>query len=302
MSIVVLLLARLAAGLVVTREESVKPSDHFAIIWAFEFAEGGELNVTINLDKTNPAMRLNNSLQYLLCLDEEVEMLRPARPEDICSGEVFSFLKCERQSNFGNGFGFQHTWNVARTESNWYRILQLNCHADAYQSKLDIRAVNPGGEHLSVSELPYKTLYLATSIMWGIFALVWTGNWFLYRKFNIKLQRLVTGVPLVHCFVALFQLMEWTTKSRTGVESPELKWAAFFLVCVAKGVFFGALLVIGKGWGITRGSLSAFDMRRIFVMTVMLIVANGIIAQYQGFLLFFLVVMYAPPFSWHHTA
>jgi type II secretory pathway component PulF len=91
-----------------------------------------------------------------------------------------------------------------------------------YQTRIQINAVNPGGEHLSVSEMPYKTLYAVTTAIWALFAILWTGNWFLYRGFNVKLQRLITVVPVVHSLVALFQLMQWMTKSQSGLESPEL--------------------------------------------------------------------------------
>jgi len=61
-----------------------------------------------------------------------------------------------------------------------YRLLQLNCRETAWSGSLSYTAMNPGGEHLSLTLVPYKTLYL-----WLVVAYVYSYT------FMLKLQCLI---------------------------------------------------------------------------------------------------------------
>jgi len=217
---------------------SLSSDTRFSILWSFEFASGGSLNFTIDM----PSFPSSNvSLELLVCTDTEIDHFRNTDISTICAAAFpisrNSFLPCEWAQQFGpasNDGVHSLQMSIASTEHNWYRLLQLNCFEESFEVYLSYIAMNPNGEYLSLSQVPFKALELYAAVGWGILTLLWCINWWRYRFFNVKLQRVITVVPLVKMTVALANLYYWRAESSTGRQPTSLYWVCFFLLGVAR--------------------------------------------------------------------
>lgn len=274
------------------QEISISTHEEFTIVWSFEFAVGGELDMTIKLQNSGGATRVNHSIQFLLCTDAEIEPLRNAQFSDVCAKPRFDYVQCKWQENMGLGHDMKTRHKLIADSRDWYRLLQLNCKKDTYLGSYDLTAINPGGEYLSLAEVPYKMLFLVAIVAWSLLLVAWCANWLRYRFFNIKLQRAITSVPFIQIAVSIASMFYWRERSSTGYEPEALYITMFMLSCLSKGIFFICLVFIGKGWGITRNQLGTQELKRIWGMIILLMVAQGVYSKFKGFLLFFLVIMY----------
>jgi len=128
---------------------------------------------------------------------------------------------------------------------------------------------------------------------WAGLLVLWLLNWVPYRYFNIKLQRLLSLIPVMEIAWAVVQTLLWREQSITGVEGPDyLIYLASIFNCACIGTLFGCLIAVSRGLGILRGSLRTIEGRKVWVQVVMLILATGVYDLFGGFLLFFLVIMY----------
>lgn len=262
--------------------------DTFSIVWSFEFAAQGKLDLTASLLE-DPTLR-NRSLQLLLCTDAQMDLLRSTRLSDVCTVKPFDYLEPERQMSLGLGVGSQHSWHVVAQDVMWLRLLQLNCDSDTWKVQVDLVAVNPGGEYLSLSQVPFKLVWLISGCIWAALFVLWCLNWVPYRYFNVQLQRILSLIPLANIVLAITETLEWREKSRIGMETEYLTYLVQVANCISTGVLFGCLVCISKGYGITKGSLR--DARRVWVLVVLLMIATGVYESFGGFLLFFLVITY----------
>jgi hypothetical protein len=291
-SFILLFLFSAHAMISVDDQINVESKERFSVLWSFEFAVGGSLNMKILMDNTTSMQQPNNSIQFLFCTDRQIDPLRSARLEDVCGTPTFNFVPCVWQGQLGLEYGLSTSFSYNATTESWYRLLQLNCPAGEYSGKLTYVAQNPGGEYLSLSEVPFKTLYVVTAAMWSALAMIWVWNWFRYRWFNIHLQRLITIVPVSKALISLSFLFYWREGSITGQFPSNWAWSNYIFAVLDLGAFFGSLLVIAKGWMITRGRFTKFEIRRVTAMIFLLMLSKAIYTWFNGFVLFFLVIMY----------
>jgi len=144
--------------------------------------------------------------------------------------------------------------HTARTR-DFHRLYVLNCKEDSYRFSMSYYAVNPGGEFLSLSQVPYKTLYLWAAYGWSLLTVLWACNLFRYRHWNIKVQRPMLLVPLTQIAASVAQLYFWRQASKTGRYPKDLLAARNILTAFAQGMLFLNALLIARGWGILRAHI-----------------------------------------------
>ena len=87
--------------------------------------------------------------------------------------------------------------HVARTQG-WYRLVQLNCQQDLFTVHLDAVAINTGGQYLSVSDIPFISIYKTLAAIMGLLTMVWVASWYCMQtitcfvKFSLMFCCLVT--------------------------------------------------------------------------------------------------------------
>lgn len=121
-------------------------------------------------------------------------------------------------------------WEMEAPSRSWYRVLQLNCPGDAWRGTMSFIAVNPGGEYLSMSDVPNKTLYLITSFLWTVIYIAWASHVWLYRAFNVRLHTVMVAAPVLKAADSVAQLMYWRLSSETGIE-PQVRAHTHTLAC-----------------------------------------------------------------------
>eukprot|EP00479_Gromia_sphaerica_P012871 TRINITY_DN6954_c0_g1_i1.p1 TRINITY_DN6954_c0_g1~~TRINITY_DN6954_c0_g1_i1.p1 ORF type:complete len:119 (-),score=16.87 TRINITY_DN6954_c0_g1_i1:498-854(-) len=107
---------------------------------------------------------------------------------------------------------------------------------------------------------------MVVSILWSVLLVMWCYNWWRYRKFNVKLQRFMTVVPVTQIVSSVVLLHYWRAKSATGLEPTLFYWLFFVTVGVARGAFYVTLIYIAKGWSVTRAELTRSELRYIWSM------------------------------------
>ncbi len=65
----------------------------------------------------------------------------------------------------------------------------------------------------------------------------------------------MTLIPISTSISALIQVFLWQQRSKTGVEPVMLHWLSWLAVGICRGIFFFVLMLIAKGWSITRAHL-----------------------------------------------
>lgn len=141
--------------------------------------------------------------------------------------------------------------------------------------------LNPGGEHLGFPYIPLPKLYIFFTVAWVVLAGLWCFNWIWHRQQRIKLHRVITLFPILKAAVAAYALGYWQHWSNVGMcecawicsekkkgnslaelyiwyagsASVGLVLGYWLLYILFKAVFYTVLLLIAKGWRITRDKI-----------------------------------------------
>lgn len=269
---------------------SISSSQHFQIVWDFEFDKGGQMDFRSELVASNKIA--NTSLQLIFCSEEQMQPLENVRVQDVCISETFDTVECIWQGQFGVSYDTVGAFNYTIPERGWYKLLQLNCDTIDWEVQLDYVAVNPGGEYLSLSDVPFKLTFLTSAGAWLLVALVWVCFWCPYRHFNVKLQRLFTLVPLIKTVSSLMWCWMWTHASVLGTRNEYLNIGAYITCSLDHGITMVVLILAALGWHITRGRLSDLEFKRLFTIGAMVSLSFFLYLLLDGFFVFLLVIVF----------
>jgi hypothetical protein len=202
------------------------------------------------------------------------------------------------------------------TSAAYFNFLFLACWPQGSVS-FDVTAnyhlTNPGGEELSSGEIPLKTATVGFAAAWAaIAALVllamahskvfWAppAEWqaaALSAQVDPSINNpvrpvhwLLLGVPLLHMGAAAMDWYYWNTISRTGVWEVGLELTSDGATQVAAGGLLGLLLLLSRGWQITRQRLAPVEMRQIVGLLMAYVVAWSAYNFVGGYFLLFVVV------------
>eukprot|EP00808_Paulinella_micropora_P015863 g65318.t1 len=73
--ILVLVFVHCVSAMIETKPILIDAQEHFTIVWFFQFAKDGELNMSIIMDDTESMKRSNTSLQFMLCTESQVLLM-----------------------------------------------------------------------------------------------------------------------------------------------------------------------------------------------------------------------------------
>lgn len=292
--LVLTLYANHCTSLIQEQTIPVNEEDTFKVLWRFKFAEGGTLNMDVHID-TKYSPYNNGSIQLFLCSGAQLEPLRETPAPEVCAEIPTKSIKCYQHVLVGKQTNLIN-WSFKQTAltTDWYHFLQLNCLKDRYILNVKITAINPGGEYLSLSEVPYVSMYFVVTIGWGILVFLWLINIFLYRVWNMKLQKAMLIIPSILVVLSFFKLLDWKYRSSTGLYSLPLIITVYFFECFNMAALFTVIILMAEGWSITRGNLSVSEMRKIGLLIFLLIIVQGTYLAFeaQSFLFLFVVVIY----------
>lgn len=177
-----------------------------------------------------------------------------------------------------------------------YRLLQLNCEEIEYKGQLSYVAVNPGGEYLSLTFVPYKTMFKYVGIGFSLFVLAWAWHIYRHRHFNISAQLVLLPVPLCKAVLSLVSDAYWNTASTTGTAPSGLYWLSFLLLLANRALIFGTVLILATGYGILHPRVPRVFSSRIATLVGFYTLAYALYQMDFAMALLLMIVNYA--FIW----
>lgn len=103
-----------------------------------------------------------------------------------------------------------------------YAVFAFQCDHSSdsqFSGTMSWTARQADGSYLSYDQRPFKPLYTVALFVWSGLVLIWVGNWWRYRGWNVRLQRALTCVPLVCALTSAAWLHTWTVEASTGIAS-----------------------------------------------------------------------------------
>jgi len=192
------------------------------------------------------------------------------------------------------------TVNFTHEEENvpdegMYYFVMLSCPADTQQTvnyEFNYELENPNGQQLGTETLPLPTLYMVLFAIWTLLLGIWCFNWLKFRHHKIMLHHLVTLIPLLKVISVFYDAIYWDTWSKVG-DVTLWSTALYFTVSVVfELIFFTTLVLMAKGWCITRNDLAVVENKSIVVTVVALVSALLFYKILGGYYLFALIIMY----------
>lgn len=155
--------------------------------------------------------------------------------------------------------------------------------------------MNPRGQHLDTGHEPLPRMYLGLMVTWmfllfaqGAHALTWHAN-----KIT-NLHRIMMAVPVfkvVHCATGMFK---WNTMSVRGFFPFWVQVMHVSAMTLNQAATFGTLLLVARGWLVTRRSLPNSEKQTTVTCITLLVVLNFAYRYYSlsNFSFFALAILY----------
>lgn len=163
---------------------------------------------------------------------------------------------------------------------NSYSLALLNCvdQLPTTLKKSDLEVIvdisyrlQNGNQELSLGYEPLPITYSLLCAMWSILCLIWAVSWIYYKSNRVSLHWLVILVCLLKLSMIAVALSYWRVCQATGKCIQQVKYVQSFLFAISETAFFCALLLVAKGWKITRVKLPAGEVRTISIALVLLL-------------------------------
>jgi hypothetical protein len=117
--------------------------------------------------------------------------------------------------------------------------------------------LNPGGQNLPTAEAPLPSVYTAFAAAWGIFAAVAGGVLSARRAWCSPLHATLLSVLLLKIVHMSVAQAKWGALSRRGARDVPLDMTLVVVLTMSQVNYLGVLLLLSRGWAVTRSSLGA---------------------------------------------
>ena len=191
--------------------------------------------------------------------------------------------------------GGPHEYKVTMLTRKMYEWAFAVCGEGTAVLHADYTLMNPGGEHLDFGHEQLPQLYLSFLLVWTILCFV-QMFWFkwLHSATITTLHKIMLLVPLFKMLACAVAMVRWDTVSKIGYLPDWISKAGVFVDCANNAATFGALMLIARGWLITRRHLPLPEVQSTVTSILLLIVLTLSYKLYQlGNLSFFaLAILY----------
>ena len=129
---------------------------------------------------------------------------------------------------------------------------------------IEINYKNPNG-YLSFTEIPFVSVYLAFVPLWFILTILWEYNIWKYarRSHVVTLQKKMALVPVLRLVAVSVTMILWMQRDQNGGDNNLLLVVLILVQVVYKCILAEVMLLISKGWQITRSDLHIQEERNI---------------------------------------
>ncbi len=234
---------------------------------SFEITAAGEFDDLADYTGQSENSTLADTLLAAACTDTELQKLSLAAPSKgrgehaltpPCNLEV-----CARVERFEEPTLVFAEPSVATGE--YLTFVLLSCGGTAVRGKASYTILNPGGAHLGTDIAPLPVVYLALLVGWSVVVVLWLYNLCKFRNHNVLLQRALTFVPVVKWAYVLLNTVYYQSGATTGELPSSIFLFSLVVYILYKGAFFSTLLLIAKGWLISRPVLDESEKRYVSI-------------------------------------
>jgi len=231
-------------------------------------------------------------LYFLVCIQSEFDQLEHSFSSDSDRCSHINDLSCFINVHLQVGTTYSH--NETITRQGLYYFILANCEETVSNTVLQLNCelVNPGGQQLGTEEIPLPIVYESFLVVWFILLVMWVVNWVQFRHYRLSLHRFICILPILKVISMGCNVAYWYNSSIFGTMP---LWGTIMnqgFVTLHDIFLFIALMLIGKGWGITRASLIRPETLSIIVTVVTWAFAALCYRLYGGYYLFAVVIVF----------
>jgi len=134
--------------------------------------------------------------------------------------------------------------------------------------------------------MPYPSLFIILSFIWGFTILVWCFNWIRFRSQPSRLNRLMTVLPIIKFIYCGIGILYWKTESVIGEVPNNIEYTFIFFIILEEAIFFLILMTIASGWGVSKDH---FGSEKFIILGIIVALMGTRILGYFIHQLFFLL-------------
>jgi len=267
-------------------------TDEEAILFGkFGFYEGGTFNFNIDLTKNidkdyyTPENLNQTIIELLICKDKQFSDAF----DDYCSLRP----TCIYQTLVSNEGFTQFSGEIE--QDGYYYFLITKCSPNIYPLTYQVSytTYNPTNNHLSAELIPLPHMFSLFTAIWAVLTILWSLNWIMNRKQNVKLHKVITLFPFSKLFDVIYSLgyyQYYKVHGATSVAVVILYWVFYIFFKIVSCV---VLLFIASGWGICKGRYKSL-ITPLIVIIVLLGVTLALGSFFGGFYTIISFVVYIP--------
>ena len=189
------------------------------------------------------------------------------------------------QTNFTSGA--TGVDNVVVAKDGKHTFLVSNCKRVDMEATVSYTFKNPGG-YLGTNLAPVIPLALSMTILWSLIFVIWLANFLRFRKSgnaSLQLQKFIALPAVLAAVGAGLGYWWWNACHETG----ECPGSTGFMVsysaldALIKALVWLVLILVAKGFSITRAVLSRREMGTIALVCFLAFIANFLFNQFNSF-------------------
>ena len=151
----------------------------------------------------------------------------------------------------------------------------LMCGEGAGRITIDYTFMNPGGEHLGTGYIPLPMMYRLFTISWCALLVAHTYFCFAYHSDKVTaLHRMMIALPLLKITYEAASMLRWQTMSKYGYLPNWVLMSHFACSAANQAATFGILILVARGWLITRRTLPVGERQTTTTLVLLLFVLN----------------------------
>ena len=150
-------------------------------------------------------------------------------------------------------------------------LVFVNCGDERVSALgVDYVLLNPGGQNLPTAEAPLPAVYLAFALVWGLMAAACGSALYVRRLHCTPLHGPLLSVPMLKVVHMAVAQAKWSALSKLGVRDVPLDMTLVVVLTVSQVNFLGMLLLLSRGWHVSRTSLGAPERNSLLLSLALL--------------------------------
>ncbi|KAK3235338.1 hypothetical protein CYMTET_54456 [Cymbomonas tetramitiformis] len=278
-----------AFGIIGEKSFVVEPSESNSEIFErFGFQAGGYMELDIEISKPEQ-QGVDRGAYLLTCTDSHV-----SAAENLGGKQAECQMRLPATGCRAWLIEHGRHYIYEQVDERYYlNFMVLNCNANTVVvNRVKYKLLNPHGEHLGTGHQPLPTMFMSFLLLWLALAMLQGANWLCFKHFITPLHKVMLLVPCLKLIHLALAVLKWQRLSASGEGEEWLELLFIIASVLAQTLTFGILLLMAKGWLITRRSLPSAE-RQATALSVLVLVAL-FFAYYllSSFSFFALAIMY----------